>query len=491
MAPTEWSDLDHDKEAGASVRHVADHEEEKRVPLKLSEDPQAFVGGNPELLARQGVIPEKDEARLDDKTTLKFDMNEGLTIIHKNQHYKITTVEQEKIGDLELNRYKARQGEEFLHIPRENMTIPPYETPWYALSPHTEICLDKNYRHELLEAAINKAGGAAVLGRELEERGTHINVSYLSDHLYGQQDGMRADKLIPILTYIDRHLNEPNSHITAMGGKRAIENPNLPFKLDNIDGARIHAARFSDGTLPAFQDGRLLFSYANNDAEQRNRTAESLENIFGRANISNKEYGNEEVAKVRTSTEVIGHVLQRSGAITGEIIVQNPDVPTFIREGSKEMKREWLKQAFGDEGSVSPKFGLVSLSRVVDPTHRLSDEQRNRVDALSEGWQRKLFPSGWEKAENAFRALPGDIREALEPERPRLLESEETMLHDDFGINTNKYPREIYTREGGYGFRWVLQTNSSEDSRMFYNEIGFPQRRKQEALMRMLSSKGE
>lgn len=131
----------------------------RHVSLRLSEDTQAFIEGNRELLMEEGIIPEKDEVRLSRKTTLKLGVNEGVEIIHENQHYRITTVEQERIGDLEPRSYKTDQGEEFIHIPRQNKAIPPYETPWYALPSNTEIYLDKEYKHELLEAAIDKAGG--------------------------------------------------------------------------------------------------------------------------------------------------------------------------------------------------------------------------------------------------------------------------------------------------------------------------------------------
>jgi hypothetical protein len=170
--------------------------------------------------------------------------------------------------------------------------------------------------------------------------------------------------------------------------------------------------------------------------------------------------------------------------------MQNPDIPTFIQQGSKEMKREWMKQAFGDEGAPWPQRGLVMLSRTVDPTHRLSDEQRKRLDVLSEGWKRTQPIDEWKERKYCrFDGLPEDIQEALKPERPRLLESEARMLQDDFGIDVNKYPSQIHTREGGYGVSWVLQTASREDSRMFYDKIGFPQNRKQEELRKTLRIK--
>ncbi len=450
--PTEPSHPDQDKESDPSAKRDTKHQEDGHSSLKLSENPQAFIEANRELLVKEGIIPENDEVKLGDKTLLKLDSNEGLTIIHENKHYKITTVEQEKIGDLELRRYKTGQGEEFLHIPRENMIIPPYETPWYALPSTTDIYLSKEYKHELLETAIDKATGKTALRQELEGRGTHIRKGYLWEQLHDRLDGTRVDKLIPILTYLDRNLNEPNSHITAMGHLRAVEGPNLPFKLDNIDGARLDAARFSDGSLSETQDRGPRFEYINNDAEQRTRIVESLTNVFGRPNILIREYDHGRAATVRTSTEVIGYALRRSGAITGEIVTQNPDIPTFILQGSKEMKREWLKQAFGDEGGTSPREELIKLSRAVDATHRLSDEQRKRLDALSEEWKRQPFPDGWigQNKCSRFRALPKDIQKALESDGPRLLESEARILHDDFSIRTSMSPSAICKREGGY-----------------------------------------
>lgn len=102
--------LDNERESDPSAKQDTKHQEEGRVSLRLSEYPQAFIEGNRELLIKEGIVTENDEAKLGNKTTLKLDENKGLTIIHEEQHYKITTVEQEKIGDLELRRYKTDQG---------------------------------------------------------------------------------------------------------------------------------------------------------------------------------------------------------------------------------------------------------------------------------------------------------------------------------------------------------------------------------------------
>nr|MDO8100193.1 hypothetical protein [Candidatus Njordarchaeota archaeon] len=130
------------------------------------------------------------------------------------------------------------------------------------------------------------------------------------------------------------------------------------------------------------------------------------------------------------------------------------------------------------------------MPRAKDETHRVSDEQRDRVDTLGEEWTGTTHSQGAEQKHCEFHRLPKDIQEMLRSERPRILESEAKMLREDFGIKTKMYPQEIYTRGDGYSVKWVIQTDSKEDTRTFYNEIGFPQRRKQEKLADILMNEG-
>lgn len=276
---------------------------------------------------------------------MTFNSRKGLTLEHGNQSYRIATIEKEKIGGLRLYRYRTRQGEEFLYIPSKKVMIPPYVTPWYALPSTTDVYLDKKYKHELLNAAIDKATGYIALLRELEERGTYVRKGFLWEHLNDRVDGIKVNNLISILAYLDRNLNEPDSHITAIGCQRAVESPNLPFKLYGIDGTRLDAARFSDGSLSLTHGRKPRFDYVNSNAEQITRIAKSLIVVFGKPNIILRHLPRSRIPVLRTTSEVIGCTLRRSGAITGEVVSQNPDIPSFIREGTREVKREWLRQA--------------------------------------------------------------------------------------------------------------------------------------------------
>jgi hypothetical protein len=484
-----YRDNNLEKESEKLVTKDSNYQEGGDTSLKSTDNSRVFVETNLELLDKEGVTVKDNEAKLTDKTRLRLNEKGGVTIIDGDQHYKITMVEKEKIGDTELNRYRTKQGEEFLYIPKENKLAPPYETPWYALPTNTRIYLDSKYKNELLEAAIEKAGEKRAVRKELEKRGTMIGREYLIGHLHERINGIRSDKLIPILSYLQRDFDEPSRHIRAIGTREAVENPKLPFKLNSLDGARIEAARFSDGTLSKSIGRGPRFQYYNSDPEQRTRIVESLKRIFGGTNIINREYNDGRVARVRPTTEVIGHVLMRAGGMAGEVARKNPDIPNFILQGSNQMKREWLRQAFGDEGSPDSDHKSVSLSRAVDATHTLSGEQKNRLDEDSKKWMRKSFPDGV-REQNKYRAfgdLDSDIQTAFRRERPRLLDSEARILRDDFSIETNSCPSQVCRRaDGGYSVTWTMETASRESGRIFYEEIGFPQNRKQEKLRRAL-----
>lgn len=427
---------------------------------------------------------EADGVKVTDKVTVKFDENEGLTIISENLNYRIATVEHETIGGLEFDRYKTNMGEEFLHIPSENKLIPPYETPWYALRPNTEVYLDLSYKTDRLLEAISKAGGEVAFRKEMKERGAIFSNGNVYRHLHQQRDGLRADKLISVLKFLGRNLDEPNKHIRAIGHCRAIENPKLPFRLNNNDGARLMGARYSDGTNSASKGRGPRFNYANNDAGQRNRIVESLKNVFGGANILNREYNTGEVAKVRTSSDIVGYVLMRAGAVTGEIVDKNPHIPVLIREGSLEMKREWLIQASGDEGYVWPQKGKVCIGRAVEASSVLSKEMTDRLDGMS--WQDKFINRRFVCGIRPCKDLPGDIYGVVEGHPPNLLLEEKKML-SHFDIEARMYPIEMHRgKYGDYSAHWTLQTETREDGRRFAEKIGFPQERKQKKAVSVL-----
>ncbi|WXG43063.1 MAG: hypothetical protein WED04_03210 [Promethearchaeati archaeon SRVP18_Atabeyarchaeia-1] len=449
-------------------------------PLELNKKPRGFAGENLEQLIDQGVLPKKDEAKLGNNTVLRLDVNMGLTITHENIDYRISSANHSKIGDLDFYRYATQRGEEFLHIPAQGKLVPPTEMTWYAYPPNTEVYLDKKYKHKLLETAVKKAGGIVALRHELKRNGTRMNAMYVYKQLNDLRKGMTEDKLIPILNYLGRNLDEASNHIYAIGHIQAVKDPQLPFNLSGKDGARLLSARYGDGTLCASVGRGPRFDYSNNDTEMRDRVIESLTNVFGEPNVLNREHSDGRVSQVRTSSDIIGHALQRAGAITGEIVNQNPHVPTWIEQGSIENKREWIVQAFGDEGFVWANRGKVCIGRSVELTSVLLEHMSRHLDQMD--WGSRYIDDVFVDDVRACDDLPADITQAIREHPINLLVEEKKML-EDFGIVTEMYPSEIHRgKYGDYSAHWTLQAKTREDTRRFYEEIGFPQERKQEDL---------
>jgi hypothetical protein len=417
-------------------------------------------------------------------TTLTVNSNKETQITHNGQTYKITSMQNEKVGAIEFHRYKTQQGEEFLHIPEQKKLAPPYETPWYALPSNTEVYLDVEYKRELLKAAIQKAGGESKLRNELQERGTWISSGYFSRHLSGHTNGMSEDKLIPVMVYLGRDLDEIDQYIRAIGHCQAIREPETPFRLGGRHGTRLLAARYGDGTLCAPRGRGPRLDYANNDAEMRKRFMESLSHVFGGPKMLNKERTKVEVAKVRTSSDVIGHVLKRAGAVVGELADQNPHVPSGILHGPAENRIEWLVQSFGDEGYLWPQKGKVCIGRSLIVTIWLSDDMKQRLGNLK--WQAKVNNGHLICEFVPCREVPYDIIEVARSHPPNLLLDEKGMLKE-LGIESRMYPLEMHQgKYGDHSIHWVLQTETRQDGRRFFEKIGFPQKRKQDQLVSVL-----
>jgi hypothetical protein len=418
--------------------------------------------------------------RLSDNAVLSFDVSEGLHLLHGEVDYRIVDVEHSRIGDMDLYRYLSDRGEEFLHIPDQDKLVPPTETPWYAYPSNTDVNLDRAYKYELLEAAVEKAGGIQALRNELHEHGTEINAMFVYKHTHDLRDAMPVDKLIPILNFLGKNFDEVNSNIISVGRIEAVKDPEIPFDVSGKDGARLVAARDGDGTLSASGERGPRFNYSNRDSEMRDRIVESLSNVFGGPNILNKEYTNGEVDKVRTSSDIIGYALKRAGAPVGEIVILNPHVPTWIEQGSKENKREWLIQTFGDEGFVWANRGKVCIGRSVEIGSVLTEDMIQRLDKMD--WRTTRINGRFVDDIRPCKDLPADIIQVIKDHPINLLVDEKKML-EDLGVIADMYPSEIHRgKYGDYTAHWTLQTKTREDTRRFYTEIGFPQERKQNEL---------
>ncbi|MFH1786956.1 MAG: hypothetical protein ABH829_04890 [archaeon] len=142
---------------------------------------------------------------------------------------------------------------------------------------------------------------------------------------------------------------------------KGIRDPKLPFELKNSAGACFIAAVLGDGTIK--RGGGV--SYTNTKKAARKKIMEASREIFGGIELV------EDPAHYTVNFPTIaGRILARLGLRGGAKGETNPRVPFFIRIASEDVKKEFLKQFFTDEGTVSSGKSAyyvgLKLGRYVD-----------------------------------------------------------------------------------------------------------------------------
>ncbi|MFQ6130159.1 MAG: LAGLIDADG family homing endonuclease [Candidatus Hadarchaeaceae archaeon] len=226
---------------------------------------------------------------------------------------------------------------------------------------------------------------------------------------------------------------EIEKHVIWMTtGVKGINKPKLPFNFCTPAGGRFVSAILHDGSLT-----KELARYCNTSPIMREIVLKASQEIFGDVYVA--------VYQDRLIyPAIVREILISLGMKTGQKVLVDPSVPRFLTEASEEVIREFLRQAFDDEGSVyfdGLKGGRsVELTLFVDGTGRL------------------------------FSQI----------EAPKLLLDIQTMLSkfciDSNGPHLNKARIRKYRDKWGNGriiYPWRIRIQGRSNLETFYEKIGF------------------
>ncbi len=130
------------------------------------------------------------------------------------------------------------------------------------------------------------------------------------------------------------------------------------FKLDASNSlpeiAVLLGHYFGDGSIQ-----RNQFRYTNSQDAPLNHVIGLVKSIFGDVKFSKST--NRNGVTILAFSSIVGKVLKNHGAVMGNKIYQNFDVPVWILSGTPKIKSGFLQALFGDEGSVVVKNKVVQL----------------------------------------------------------------------------------------------------------------------------------
>jgi len=284
------------------------------------------------------------------------------------------------------------------------------------------------------------------LGKQI---GLKISKNSKCKVLEGIREGkkIRLDILFLLIDYLSKNniqiiLEDLEKKVTKISLQKgsskkfanSIINPKLPFNFKTISGATLVSALLHDGGI----NSNLIPHYSNTNIELRKKIFEAFVTVFGEiiGNNSNPET-NQQIYFPKVSGIILVNCL---GMKKGRKTENNVSVPSFIFDCTKEIKANFLQQAFDDEGYVGQNIGMKLAVHYNFTAETIHEIKKSNIE--------KYAPN----------LLLGNIN-----------------LIREFGIEVQgPFCREIYTtKDGKIGAKWTIVISCKENIKNFRDCIGF------------------
>jgi hypothetical protein len=217
--------------------------------------------------------------------------------------------------------------------------------------PQKEVYLDleRRYKMRMLNTARSLAGNWNNFVKAIGKKRSFI-YNMLSNQKVSLKDIIKISDFLVSNGFDDYKLEIIEKKVILLGtksGNGTIVKPNLPFNFTNENATTFLAAIFFDGGM--VHD--LKPYYGNTYQSHRTRIKKCAERIFGK--INNKESTPSRGFMLRFP-KILGIIIHTLGIKPGEKVFTNPSLPEFIFNLNFKAKCSFLRQAFDDDGWVSP-----------------------------------------------------------------------------------------------------------------------------------------
>ena len=363
---------------------------------------------------------------------------------------------------------------------------------WYELNDHYSLYLKHETFRSIVANAASKSGSLSKLCIALN------SMQFYS--IQKGNNGISVKNLKKLLNYTTISYDSLNKEILELrkGKIVSLSNPLFPINLlhDNVGSIVGHIV--SDGCLYYDQSRNDLIrtKYCSEDQECLDHFISDITSVFGKAHYNSEHERNCTI--IRFGSSIIGKCLRYAGVPVGKKYKLNSDLPWIITAGNLELKRNYLRAIFDDEGSVGKNpFPYLILSRNIHINLSKSEEQilHNLIVPLM---KKNTFPTGHTSERISIGLLRKTLSESnyikllnkLNSCQPQLLRSESKIL-SDFGIKCHIYTMSLQrTTLGFYSVQSTLVVRNKKDVISFYDKVGFRLKRKQYSLKDALLKSG-
>ena len=363
---------------------------------------------------------------------------------------------------------------------------------WYNLKDYEIVYIERSTIKELINVGAKKAGSLSKLGIKLNSMQIY--------NLLKNYEGISVKILKRLLDYLGLGYSIINNKILEIrkGFKTSIKNPKFPIDLSDSRIGYLLGHLASDGCL-YYDKSRKNFirtKYCSDDQEGINLFMQTLNEVFGIVHFNQESIRN--CIQIRIGNGIVGEALRKAGAVVGKKYVINENIPKIVKNGNKEIKRQYLKAIFDDEGCVGRNnFPYLTLSRNIHVNFDDKEKEilKNFVVALM---KTNYFPTGHTTGRIQIRRLKEVLTNLNQIEllnkilnsKPKILVDESKLLENDFGIENKIYVMSLQlTTNGNFSIQSCMVIQHKKSVVKFYKEVGFSFTKKQNRLKENLINK--
>lgn len=306
---------------------------------------------------------------------------------------------------------------------------------WFDEPDRVRIKLSEKYI-SFLVSRLKEIGGPHSLSRK-------IGCSPATICNYFKDLGLSVGFLKKILDILQISYEEIEPFITEISW---IKNPKLPFNLNTKEATILSAAILGDGSNTT----RVM--YKNTRQELIKKVEDAAKKIFGDIALDHRIL--EDNVNYILFPRIVGRVLTFIGIPRGNKINRSFGIPEIIKNGSKEIQKEFLQQFFDDEGGVEIDYRKIFLSQGANCTKQLGNF-----------YNRMTLKKVYYKVD-----IPKFIRN-LEP--PRIVADIKSILLNSFNIGSIIRFKRIIKYNNHATSLWELEIGRKNDIEKFYKDINF------------------
>ena len=321
---------------------------------------------------------------------------------------------------------------------------------WFYEPDKIRIKLNEKYRLFLINK-LKKLGGPHSLSRKIE-----CSPATICNYFKGY--GLSIGFLKKILDILQIPYEEVEPFITEISW---IKNPKLPFNLKSREAATLSAAILGDGSNTT----RVM--YKNTRQELIKKVEDATKKIFG--NIALDHRISEDNINYIVFPRIVGRALTFMGIPYGNKINRNIGIPKIIKNGSKEVQKEFLQQFFDDEGGVETDYRKIFLSQGTNCTKQLGNFY-NRMTFKKDYYKRDI-------SSKLLRNL----------ETPKIIVDIKSILLNSFNIESIIRFKRIRRYNNHATSLWELEIGRKNDIEKFHKNIDFYSRDKKKNLEFMVN----